>query len=118
MSRVTPDAGTRFLEAVAYPFDEPVTAYLTDAILVAGCCLGVTYRHKKADHFGRFADGHRIRTSDVKRAEQQGSFWVLYTESGSVYVVVTFHPDGGEQSLQTFLRLHQAGIHTAPKYLQ
>jgi hypothetical protein len=35
MSRVTPDAGTRFLEAVAYPFHEPVTAYLTDAVLVA-----------------------------------------------------------------------------------
>lgn len=118
MSANTSDASERLQEAIAYPFDEPVTAYLTEALLVAGCCVGVTHRHRKADMFGRFADGHRIRTSDVKRAERRGPFWVLHTESGSLYVIVTFHSDGGEQSLDIFLRLHQAGIHPTSQYLQ
>ncbi|NWB90262.1 hypothetical protein [Pseudomonas agarici] len=118
MSATNPDASDRLKDAISYSFDEPVTAYLTDAVLVAGCCMGVTHRHRKADCFGRFADGHRIRTSDVKHAEQRGPFWVLHTESGSFYVVASFDPEGGEQSLQEFLQLLHAGIHPTAQYLQ
>jgi hypothetical protein len=118
MSAVNLDVGDRLRDAFTYRFNASVTAYLTDAVLIAGCCVGVTHRHNKADGFGRFADGHRIRTSDVKRAEQQGSFWVLHTESGSFYVVVSFDPAGGEQSLHEFLKILRAGIHPTARYLQ
>lgn len=49
MSATNLDASDRLKDAISYSFDEPVTAYLTDAVLVAGCCVGVTHRHRKAD---------------------------------------------------------------------
>jgi len=56
-------------------FSEPVTAYLTSACIAAGCCLGVTHRHAKADpDSGRFGDGHLIRTSDIVRIDSEHSY--------------------------------------------
>jgi hypothetical protein len=118
MSATNLEASARLKDAIAYRFNESVTAYLTEAVLMAGCCVGVIHRQRKADCFGRFADGHRIRTSDVKHAEQRGPFWGLHTESGSFYVVASFDPEGGEQSLQEFLQLLHAGIHPTAQYVQ
>lgn len=63
-------------------FGRPVTAYLTDAYLVAGCCVGVIRRHVKADGYGRFSDGHRVRTSDVLEAQLHDGFWTIRTFTG------------------------------------
>lgn len=111
-------AARRLAKAFNYPFDEPVTAYLTEVVVVACCGFGVMYRHSKADPFGRFLDGHRLRTSDILRAEKHGPFWVLRTRSGSFYVVASFHPHGGRQSLQAFLKLRENGIHPTARHIQ
>lgn len=105
-------------EAFDYPFGEPVTAYLTDAVIVSCCGFGVMHRHVKAESSGRFQDGHRVRTSDILQAEQHGSFWALRTLSGSFYVIVSFHPRGGRQSLQAFLNLRAQGVHLTPRRVQ
>lgn len=108
----------RLVEAFKYPFGERVTAYITDATFASCCCVGVTYRHVRADVWGRFQDGHRIRTSDVISAEQRGSFWIIRTASGSFYVIVTFHRQGGRQSLQAFIKLRASGVHATPRRVQ
>lgn len=100
--------------AFAYPFDEPVTAFLTRVQVIAASCIGVTHRHVRADSRGQFQDGHRIRTSDIRSVFQVRPFWCVRTFSGSLYVLVTFHEEGGEGSLDEFLKLHGAGIHPVP----
>lgn len=105
-------------EAFNYPFDEPVTAYLTETVIVSCCGYGLMHRHVKAELSGRFQDGHRLRTSDILEAEQHGPYWVLRTLSGSFYVIVSFHPDGGWQSLQSFLKLREQGVHLTPRRVQ
>lgn len=77
------DREDRLAEAFKYSFREPVTAYLTDAMVVSCCGFGVMHRHVKAEASGRFQNGHRVRTSDILQAEQRGPFWVLRTLNGS-----------------------------------
>lgn len=102
-------------EAFDYPFGEPVTA---DAVIVSCCGFGAMHRHVKAESSGRFQDGHRLRTSDILQAEQHGSYWALRTLSGSFYVIVSFHVQGGWQSLQMFLKLREQGVHLTPRRVQ
>jgi len=108
----------RLSKAFDYQFCQPVTAYLTNAKIVSCCAIGVMHRHIKADSSGRFQDGHRVRTSDIRQAEQHGAFWVLRTLSGSFYVIVSFDPRGGRQSLQKFLNLREQGVHLTPQRMQ
>ena len=107
-------AARRLAEAYRYAFYEPVTAYLTDVVLVAACAVGRTYRHRRADIFGRFQDGHRIRTSDILQAQRCGPFWGFRTASGSWYVVVTFAANGGRQSLKRWLGWTAQGLLLTP----
>src|SRR5690606_32071409 len=105
MRRVSLYAAGQLQKAFDLQFSEPVTAYLTGACIAVCCCVGVTHRHAKADpDSGRFGDGHLIRTSDIVRIEREHSFWTLRTVSGSFYVVVSFHSQGGYQSLLEFQR--------------
>ncbi|WP_417777667.1 hypothetical protein [Stutzerimonas xanthomarina] len=116
--RISSYAASRLVKAYNHSFGEQVTAYLTDAVIVACCGFGVMHRHVKAEPSGRFQDGHRLRTSDILRAEKHGVFWGLRTRSGSFYVVASFHPHGGRQSLQAFLKLREKGIHPTARHIQ
>lgn len=98
-------------------FGRPVTAYLTNAMFVSGCCIGSVHHHIQGNVMGRFQDGHRIRTSDVMRANQCGEYWALRTRSGSLYVVLTFG-EGGRVSLDQHLELRRRGMHDTPGRLQ
>src|SRR5690606_19722294 len=110
----TTTAAGKLERAISTSFGRPVTAYLTDCRFVAGCGLGITYGHVRKDMYGRFADGHRIRTSQVVEAHRSGEFWLLHTYSGSMYVVVTFQEEGGLESLYTMLTIPLNGLHPAP----
>ena len=98
-------------------FGRPVTAYLSSAIFVAGCCIGSVHHHIQGNVMRRFQDGHRIRTSDVIWANQCGEYWALRTRSGSLYVVLTF-AEGGRASLDQHLELRRRGMHDTPGRLQ
>jgi hypothetical protein len=115
-SRYEPSAVELKQLALAYshPFGEPVTAFLTRVQIISASCVGVTHRHVKADSRGQFQDGHRIRTSDIGSVFSVGPFWCVRTVSESLYVLVTFHEEGGKASLDEFLHLHDAGIHATP----
>ena len=107
----------RILKAQAQGFDKPITAYLCGVSIKACAGLGVVFGHNRKDQFGRFGDGHLIRTSDVIRAEREGRFWVLTTVN-SRYVLATFQRGNGRASLRQFLRLSSGQHHLSPHLLQ
>ncbi|WP_410481299.1 hypothetical protein ACJ70E_01945 [Pseudomonas plecoglossicida] len=108
---------TRIIKAQAQGFERPVTAYLCGASIKAQTGIGVVFGHKREDQYGRFGDGHLIRTSDVIKAEREGRFWVLTTVN-SRYVIATFQRGSGRSSLLEFLRLLQEHHHLPPRVLQ
>lgn len=103
--------------AKAQAYDAPVTGYLTNAYIVSCCAIGVVSSHRKNDVLGRFADGHLIRTSDIKGARKEGRFWVL-TTMNSRYVVATFKREMGRASLMVFLDFSSEQRHQTPRRLQ
>ena len=107
----------RILKAQAQGFVKPITAYLCGVSIKARAGLGVVFGHNRKDQYGRFGDGHLIRTSDVIKAEREGRFWVLTTEN-SRYVIATFQHGNGRASLRDFLRISQGQHHFTPRVLQ
>ena len=107
----------RILKAQAQGFEKPITAYLCGVSIKARAGLGVVFGHNRKDQYGRFGDGHLIRTSDVIKAEREGRFWVLTTVN-SRYVIATFQRGNGRASLREFLRLSQGMHHFTPRGLQ
>ena len=107
----------RILKAQAQGFDQPVTAYLCVAFIEARAGVGVVFGHKRKDQYGRFGDGHLIRTSDVLKVEREGRFWVMTTVN-SRYVLATFQRGNGRASLREFLRLAKGPQHLSPYRLQ
>jgi hypothetical protein len=65
---------TRIIKAQAQGFDRPVTAYLCGASIKAQTGIGVVFGHNRNDKYGRFGDGHLIRTSDVLKVERANDF--------------------------------------------
>lgn len=107
---------TRIIKAREQGFDEPVTAYLCGVSIRARAGIGVVFGHNRKDQYGRFGDGHLIRTSDVLKVEREGRFWVMTTVN-SRYVLATFQRENGRASLRDYLRLSQT-IHQTPPILQ
>ncbi|MCR4537099.1 hypothetical protein NUV89_01665 [Pseudomonas sp. 18.1.10] len=107
----------RILKAQAQGFDKPITAYLCGVSIKARAGIGVVFGHNRKDQYGRFGDGHLIRTSDVIRVEREGRFWVMTTEN-SRYVLATFQRGNGRASLREFLRLSRGQHHFTPRVLQ
>lgn len=82
----------------------PVTAYLCGVSIRSRAGIGVVFGHKRKNQYGRFGDGHLIRTSDVLKIEREGRFWVMTTVN-SRYVLATFQRENGRASLRDFLRI-------------
>lgn len=117
--RSLPVHGEQLLnEALAYTFSQPVTAYLTEARIIACCSIGLTHRHIRADPVsGLFTDGRLIRTSVILRVGQDGGFWVFHTYTGSFYVIASFRADDGYQSLMDHRIFLTSGYHPTPDRL-
>ncbi|AGE27850.1 hypothetical protein H045_18940 [Pseudomonas poae RE*1-1-14] len=107
----------RIIKAQKQGFDKPITAYLCGVSIKARAGLGVVFGHNRKDQYGRFGDGHLIRTSDVIKAEREGRFWVLTTVN-SRYVVATFQRGNGRASIRKFLRVSTGQHHLSPHLLQ
>lgn len=107
----------RIIKAQEQGFDLPVTAYLCGVSIRARAGIGVVFGHNRKDQYGRFGDGHLIRTSDVLKVEREGRFWVMTTVN-SRYVLATFQRANGRSSLREFLRLSQKNNHFTPHVLQ
>lgn len=107
----------RIIRAQEQGFDIPVTAYLCGVSIRARAGIGVVFGHQRKDPYGRFGDGHLIRTSDVLKVEREGRFWVMTTEN-SRYVLATFQRSNGRASLRQYLRLSSGQHHLSPHVLQ
>ncbi|MEE4652412.1 hypothetical protein V2L06_18445 [Pseudomonas alliivorans] len=106
----------RIMRAQQQGFEEPVTAYLCGVSIRARTGIGVVFGHARKDQYGRFEDGHLIRTSDVLKLEREERFWVMTTVN-SRYVLATFQRGNGRASLREYLRL-RAGLHMTSRGLQ
>jgi hypothetical protein len=93
------------------PFSRPVTGYLTDAYIRGSSGYGITHKHVRAD---RFSDGDFIHTSAIIDIQREGPFWVLYTLSGSFYVILSFNILRGAQSLDEHLLRLLTTAHPEP----
>ena len=107
----------RIIKAQEQGFDVPVTAYLCGVSIRSRAGIGVVFGHKRKDQYGRFGDGHLIRTSDVLKVEREGKFWVMTTVN-SRYVLATFQRNNGRSSLRQYLRLSSGQHHLSPHLLQ
>ncbi|WNC10900.1 hypothetical protein [Pseudomonas coleopterorum] len=107
----------RIIKSQEQGFDLPVTAYLCGVSIRARASIGVVFGHKRKDQYGRFGDGHLIRTSDVLKIEREGRFWVMTTVN-SRYVLTTFQKGNGRASLREYLRLSTGLNHLTPRVLQ
>ena len=107
----------RIIKAREQGFDVPVTAYLCGVSIRSRAGIGVVFGHKRIDQYGRFGDGHLIRTSDVLKVEREGRFWVMTTEN-SRYVLATFQRGNGRASLRDYLRVSNGQYHLSPRVLQ
>ncbi|MBS7424614.1 hypothetical protein ABNM12_12185 [Pseudomonas syringae] len=107
----------RIIKAQEQGFDMPVTAYLCGVSIRARAGIGVVFGHKRKDQYGRFGNGHLIRTSDVLKVEREGRFWVMTTEN-SRYVLATFQRGNGRASLRDYLRVSKGQHHLSPRVLQ
>lgn len=107
----------RIIKAREQGFDVPVTAYLCGVSIRSRAGIGVVFGHKRKDLYGRFGDGHLIRTSDVLKVEREGRFWVMTTEN-SRYVLATFQRGNGRASLRDYLRVSNGQYHLSPRVLQ
>lgn len=118
MTDTCASAERRLQEALASRFAAPVTAYLTDVLISSCCAVGVIHHDARPTQRGAFPDGHRVRTSDIHSVSREGHFWVIQTASQSLYVVVTFHADGGKRSFIDFLKILSNGFYATPGRLQ
>lgn len=100
----------RILRASKHRYDLPITAYLSDVFVSGSTAVGVVFGHTKIDLFGRFADGHFLRTSSIRFAKKEGRFWVL-TTMNSRYVIASFKRLDGRPSFRAFM---ESGMNGSP----
>lgn len=100
----------RLIRASKYPYDESITAYLSDVFVHSNSAVGIVYGHIKPGPHGRFADGHFLRTSDIRSARKEGRFWVL-TTMNSRYVIASFKKGDGRVSFKKLLQSAQLCYH-------
>lgn len=103
----------RIVRASEYVYDAPITACLSDVFVSNGVAVGVVFGHTKVDRFGRFADGHLMRTSSIRYAKKEGKFWVL-TTMNSRYLVASFMKGVGRPSFRAFMQPATNGSPVSP----
>lgn len=99
----------RILRASKHHYELPITAYLSDVFVSGSTAVGVVYGHREVGQFGRFDDGHFLRTSSIRFAKKEGRFWVLTTMDAR-YVIASFKRWDGRPGFRAFM----AGMNESP----
>ncbi|MNE69078.1 hypothetical protein D3C80_1647810 [compost metagenome] len=107
----------RVVRASRHVYDAPITGCLSDVFIANGVAVGIVFGHTKIDPFGRFADGHLMRTSSIRYAKKEGRFWVL-TTMNSRYLVASFMRAEGRASFRSFLGSAMSKPHVPPTDFQ
>ncbi|NWL79573.1 hypothetical protein DM872_22240 [Pseudomonas taiwanensis] len=87
-----------------------MTALLTNVRVECGCAVGSIH----ADVLERFADGTRIRTTDIERIQRYRGYWTFWTSSYSRYLIISFDGSAGYMSFTNYVLLLLKGIYPAP----
>lgn len=94
---------SRLVQASLRKYTVPITAFISDAVIIDDRCLGVSFDHLQQDDAYRTANGGIIRTEKIQRAWKEGRFWLLETREGN-YLVGSFQRGGGRRSFLELLR--------------
>ena len=94
---------SRLVQASLRKYTVPITAFISDAVIIEDRCLGVSFDHFPHDNAYRTANGGIIRTEKIQRAWKEGRFWLLETREGN-YLVGSFKRGGGRRSFLELLR--------------
>ena len=94
---------SRLVQASLRKYTVPITAFISDAVIIEDRCLGVSFDHFPHDDAYRPANGGIIRTEKIQRAWKEGRFWLLETREGN-YLVGSFKRGGGRRSFLELLR--------------
>ncbi|WP_324741255.1 hypothetical protein [Pseudomonas veronii] len=94
---------SRLVQASLRKYIVPITAFISDAVIIEDRCLGVSFDHFPHDDAYRTANGGIIRTEKIQRAWKEGRFWLLETREGN-YLVGSFKRGGGRRSFLELLR--------------
>lgn len=89
----------RIIRAQQWPYDSPITGYLSDAVFVSNTCIAIVFDHSRKGPREQFQDGHMIRTSHILSMHKEGRFWVL-TTLNSLYVVASFKRQMGRSTFK------------------
>ncbi len=89
----------RIICAQQWPYDSPITGYLSDALFVGNTCIAIVFDHARKGPREWFQDGHMIRTSHILSVRKEGRFWVL-TTLNSLYVVASFKRQMGRSTFR------------------
>lgn len=92
---------SRLVRASFRKYSVPITAFISDAMIVEDTCLGVSFDHSERDDEYHRADGSILRTGKIQFARKEGRFWLLETQDGN-YVIASFKRGLGRPS---FLKL-------------
>ena len=101
---------SRLVQASLRKYTVPITAFISDAVIIDDRCLGVSFDHFQQDDAYRTANGGIIRTEKIQKAWKEGRFWLLETREGN-YLVGSFKRGGGRRS---FLELLRSGERLEP----
>ena len=101
---------SRLVQASLRKYTVPITAFISDAVIIEDRCLGVSFDHLQQDDAYRTANGGIIRTEKIQKAWKEGRFWLLETREGN-YLVGSFKRGGGRRS---FLELLRSGERLEP----
>lgn len=94
---------SRLVRASLRKYSVPITAFISDAMIVEDTCLGVSFDHSEQDDAYHRADGSILRTGKIQSARKEGRFWLFETQDGN-YVIGSFMRDVGRRSFLDLLR--------------
>jgi len=95
---------SRLVRASLRKYSVPITAFISDVLIMEDTCLGISFDHSERDDAYHRADGSILRTGKIQSARKEGRFWLLETQEGR-YVIASFKRGLGRSS---FLKLLQS----------
>jgi len=96
-------AAAALITAMEIDFGIPVTAYISNASVLAGKCVGTVHGHLDADESGRNADGTLFGTDLITNATQAEGYWII-AAGEPVYVLASFREPDGLASFENMLK--------------
>lgn len=93
----------RLVQASLEKFSVPITAFLSNAVIAEGTCLGICFDHLEQDYGYWTGDGALLQTSKVFRAWKEGRYWLVATREGH-YVIASFQRSVGRAGFLILLQ--------------